>query len=132
MDSFPVPYAVRWYLMSRYWYYVGTEHRQNSMSSSSHRHHMPEGAYQIMGTTLAGRGAQIDVFGSGATSYFRYALVPPGVEGTQRTGVATIYIPVGGGHIECKPIDATGGAKPEDELQTPLVMQILPLESFKP
>lgn len=130
--DFPMPYAVRWYLMSRYWYYVGTEHRQTDKTMFSHRHHLAEGAYQIMATTLAGRGARIKVHGYNSTSIFTYDLITPGVEGTQRSGVATIYIPVGGGYIECSPWDASGGAKPEDELQTPLVMQVFPLESYKP
>lgn len=85
-----------------------------------------------MATTIAGRGARIRTYGYDSTSVFTYDLIAPGVEGTQRSGVATIYIPVGGGYIECQPRDASGGAKPEDDLQTPLVMQIFPLESYKP
>lgn len=130
--DFQMPYAVRWYLMSRYWYYVGTEHRQTDKTMFSHRHHLAEGAYQIMVSTTVGRGARINVNGYDTEQGFTYTLIPAGVEGVLRTGIATIYIPVGGGYIECTPRDATGGAKPEDDLRTPLVMQIFPLESYKP
>lgn len=131
MEDTLMPYAVRWYFMSKYWYYVGTEHRQTSGSSTFHRHHMPEGAYQIIGTTLVGRGVRMEVVGNDPESSFKYDLVPQGEEGKERSGVATIHIPVGGGYIQCTPINQLG-TKPEDDLSTPLVMQIFPLESYKP
>lgn len=132
MDNLLMPYAVRWYFMSRYWYYVGTEHRQTGVSSPFHRHHLPAGAYQVLGTTLAGRGARIEVVGNDTETSFKYVLVPSGEEGKERSGVATIHVPTGGGYIQCTPIDQSGADRPEDALSTPLVMQLFPLEPYKP
>lgn len=128
LNDIPMPYTISLRASTASWYYIQDHHR-GSWASNYYKHQLPRGEYMIMASYAGPDDMQLVVQGAGAENRVIWML-DKGLKGVTRNGVTTITITQEIGYIFAQPITSISADSVEEK--TPMVLTILPQQSFTP